>query len=750
MPTAVPKFRDDLVVSEQEVGGETCFVIKDPETGRFFRWGEAEHFFASQLDGNTSLTEVRSRVAQKFGVTNGLESLQSFIEQLRRAGLLEEARPPSDRNTALPPRVRGSVLYLRLKAFDPNRLLDELARRLSFVFTSGFVLLSAMTILFALGVVIANWDEARLDLIRLYSPQGVLIAWFTALVVTALHEFAHGVTCKHFGHSVREMGFLLIYFQPAFYCNVSDAWLIPEKSKRLWVTFAGGYFELFLWALATLIWRVTEPTSSLSYVALVVLATSGIKTVLNLNPLLKLDGYYLLSDYLELPNLRQRAFAYLRGQMRRALGTATWVLTPETSRERAIYTAYGLLAGAFSFSLLGYLALKFGGFLVERYQGPGFLLFAVLVVAAVRPSLPKPLSEGTPALPKPQPGRRGALRRRALVLTFLGCVLALLLFGRMELTVSGPFEILPAHNTDVRAEVDGIIEEILLDEGDVVQAGAVVARLSARDHRAELEKIQAEMAAQRARLRMLKVGPRQEELDLATITVEKADKALHYARSRQVRVQALFNERLASEKEIEEAEEQATIREKELQEARGQLNVLLAGSRAEEIEATEAEISRLVAQRSYLEGQLSRVEVKTPIARVITTRKLREKVGQHVSKGDLIAEVHELSVVQAEIEVPEKEIADVRLRQRVVIKANAYPEQTFYGEVASIAPTASRDQEGYASRTIRVTTALDNSGLRLKPEMTGSAKIRCGERSILALASRRVSRLIRVEFWSWW
>src|SRR5436189_2350861 len=179
-------------------------------------------------------------------------------------------------------------------------------------------------------------------------------------VITA-HEFAHGLTCKNFGGSVREIGFLLLYFQPAFYCNVSYAWLFPEKSKRLWVTFAGAYFEVFIWALATLVWRVTDPYTLVHYLALVVVATSGIKTLFNLNPLIKLDGYYLLSDYLEVPNLRSRAFSYLlaraRNFWRAPAGEAT-----VSARERRIYLLYGLLAWVYSYWLLGYVTLRFGSY----------------------------------------------------------------------------------------------------------------------------------------------------------------------------------------------------------------------------------------------------------------------------------------------------------------------------------------------------------------------------------------------------
>lgn len=148
---------------------------------------------------------------------------------------------------------------------------------------------------------------------------------------------------------------MLIYLQPAFYCNVSDAWLFPKKSSRLWVTFAGAHLEVTLWALATVIWRLTEPGTLISHLALVVMASSGIKTLFNLNPLIKLDGYYLLSDYLDVPNLRGRAFGYLGSLMKRILGLPVQGNQEVPARERRIYLLYGLLAGAFSILFLGYV-----------------------------------------------------------------------------------------------------------------------------------------------------------------------------------------------------------------------------------------------------------------------------------------------------------------------------------------------------------------------------------------------------------
>ena len=203
-------------------------------------------------------------------------------------------------------------------------------------------------------------------------------------------------------------------------------------------------------------------------------------------------------------------------------------------------------------------------------------------------------------------------------------------------------------------------------------------------------------------------------------------------------------------------------------EAEGKLALLVAGTRQEEIDAAEAEIARLRAQRDYQAEQLRLVNVVTPIAGVITTptRQLRGMIGQQVNKGDLIAEVHELKTITAEIAISEKEIGDVHVGQTVFVKARAYPEQTFAGTVTSIAtavtgnsraPTVSgastattpqSTTEG--ERTVLVTTRLDNTSHFLKPEMTGKAKIYCGGRSIFDLITRRLARTVRVEFWSWW
>src|SRR5262249_18935398 len=159
-----------------------------------------------------------------------------------------------------------------------------------------------------------------------------------------------------------------------------------------------------------------------------------------------------------------------------------------------------------------------------------------------------------------------------------------------------------------------------------------------------------------------------------------------------------------SRREYELTEEMVSVREKELEEANRKLTVLLAGSRKEEIEATEAEIERLRAQQHFLEEQRRVGSGGSPISGVVTTPRFKEKIGQNIKKGELIALVHELKSVTAEISIAETEIADVHVGQKVVLKARAYPGKTFCGAVSAIAPMATKVDEtrGDRDRSIRV------------------------------------------------
>jgi putative peptide zinc metalloprotease protein len=841
------RLRKDLVFSRQQMAGEAIVVVKDQARGTYFRLREAEWFIIEQFDGETSLETVQKRAEEKFEATLPQETLRIFVLNLSKNGFFETGKQKerSDPRRGKQ-RIRGSLLYLRFHAFDPDRLFTRLAQKVWFFNTPHFVIFSAALILVAMGITITHWSEISQDVDRLYRVSAIPLIMLTMFVVITAHEFAHGLTCKQFGGEVHEVGFMLIYFQPAFYCNVSDAWLFPEKSRRLWVGFAGPFFELFLWAIATFLWLITEVDTLINFISLIVMASSGIKTLLNFNPLIKLDGYYLLSDYLETPNLRRRAFRYIGNGIKRLSGLMVEETESPTARERRIYLIYGLIATVASFSLLALVFVQAGKALIENNQPILLALLVGFVGLRVRRRLqrlfgrsadpdeeeglaspypkasaaisdvaseenkitekrdsaetaenttlekhaPDELAENT-AIEKrrpvalvekneklvrrssQRPDRPGKRRRRSWKLpirlvVILGAILAILYFGKMEHRIAGQFHVLPVRSADVRADIEGIIEMIAVNEGDQVREGDLIARLSDRDLRPEVAKTEAHIHQMQAKLKMLEVGPTAMEIEVAKSAVARAEESLKFARRHASRNQQLLNEQIISRKDFETTQELAALAENQLVEANNKLNVVLQGTRPEEIAAAKSEIEGLETQRRHLKDQLHRLNLYSTTSGIIATpaRQLKELRRQLVKKGDLISKIYDPKAMTAEIMISEKEITDVKVGQKVSLKAMTYPDMTFEGTVTAIGVAAqgggqssssstspgaaSLTSSGSASKTILVTTQLDNSSLLLKPEMTGHAKIYCGERCLLDLLKWRLARVIKVEFWSWW
>jgi multidrug resistance efflux pump len=348
---------------------------------------------------------------------------------------------------------------------------------------------------------------------------------------------------------------------------------------------------------------------------------------------------------------------------------------------------------------------------------------------------------------------------------------AVAVFGRLQLRIGGPVSVLPEQNADVRAAVDGIVEDITVDEGDAVRAGDVIARLSNHATVAELRKTDASLRETRAELDKLVAGATPEEFALANTALSRVESRLRVARSNLARVQALFATAAVSRQEVEAAQDLVTTGEIDVADARARLELLRRRSRPEDIEAARARLASLEAQQRFLEGEVHELTVVSPASGVVATpsRQLTEMRGQLVARGALIAKVYDFSTVRAQLVVSEKDIADVRVGQPVALRTRAYPDVAFRGTVTAIAtevaPTSSSSAQsttgtsspgssttlpGSASRTFVVTTQIDNRDLLLKPGMTGQGKIYAGQRSIIGLITRRLARTFKVEFWSWW
>ena len=775
-----PRLRNDLIVRRQQTPRGVFVVVKDPASGDFYRFGEVEDFILQQLDGVAPLEEIRRRAESRFGAPLPDGALEIFVQKLDKNRLLETDRAPRRDRGHSGGRVRGNLLYLRLPVFDPTRLFDWLLPRARFFFTRRFMTFSAVVIVLAAATLAMSWTSFRGDLTRVSFPSAIPTLIAVLFILVSMHEFAHGMACRHFGGEVREVGFMLIYFAPACYCNVSDAWLFPERAKRMWVGFAGPYFELFLWALAVFAWQVTEADSWINYIALLVMIGSGVKTLVNFNPLIKLDGYYLLSDFLEIPNLRRKSFRYVGSLIKRLMGSSDPLETTASPRERRVYLTYGAIATVYSFSLLGFMTMKAGGILIGKGQPVALALFGAMVGSRFRSRIRGLMGRGTPdddpdeptSAPdaesgnepekKPRSSRSFWTERRRLVIAgAVGVSLLALVFGRVELRVSGPVSVLPVENADVRAGVAGVVDEVVVDEGDRVRAGDLIARLSDQTLLSDLQTTEAEIREAHANLQKLEAGPTAAEIAVARATLARAADQAAYARSQSSRVAQAFELKLVSRREFEDTEALASAAKGEKVEAQRRLDVLLAGTRREEIEAARARVEALETRQSHLAEETRRLTVVSPVAGVVATpsRELRAMVRQYVPTGGLIAKVYDIETVVAQIMVSERDIGEVRPGQRIEVRTRAHPGVAFRGVVTSIAvaadasqtmalPTSSSGSRSAAAKMFLVTSRIDNHSRLLLPGMTGRAKVSCGQHRVLDLIGRRFMQTFKVDLWS--
>jgi putative peptide zinc metalloprotease protein len=748
MPAAHPKFRDDLVISQLDDRQEAAFVVKDPVTKRFFRLKQHEIFIAQQLDGSTSLEEIQHRFEQKFDISLPKDKLDRFIRRLQDLSFLESSR--SDRELSRAQRNALSrqsplqrLLYIRLRTLNPNRLFDALLPRIGFFFTRQFVLFVIGLTAVALYITISNWAEYTAQAKSLIVAGTIPTLLLVVLLVTVLHEFAHGLTCKYYGGNVHGIGFLLIYFLPAFYCDVSDAWLFKEKSKRLWVSFAGIFFQIFLWGLATIMWRILDTETWLSKATCLMMATSGISTIFNLNPLLKLDGYYLIVDYFKIPNLRKRAFEYLGSTIKGGLGVKRTESYGATAKEKRIYLFYGILAGLYSAGLLLFILWKVAGYVFSRLQGTGLVLLTVVCLLLFTGILEKWI---VTIYNMATQGKGIDVRRKRtmIVLTAIALFFIIAIFGKWELKISNKAELLPSSRASIRADVAGTIREILVEEGDVVTSNQVIARLDDMEYRAEKLKTEAEIAKWQAELDLLQKGPLDEEIEQLQKLVEKARMKVTFAEREFNRISELFAKNLIASTEYEKAKEELSLRRKELEQAESDLEVLYAGYRTEKIKAAQAEVERLRSSLAYLEEQIARTAITSPIPGVVSTRHLSDKLKEYVEVGDEICMVVDYRILSLEIPVSEKDVSHVRIGQRVKFRARAMPGIAFHGKVTAVAPVAVSNS---ARKVFISTSEVDNPDLLLHPGMTGNAKIYCGKKRFIYLWTRKIIQFIRVEFW---
>lgn len=314
--------RAGVRVRRQFFRGEQWQVVEDPFCNQFFRLRPAAYAFVGRLRADRTVQQVWSECLEKDpDNTPGQEEILRLITQLYFANLLQyEAPMDSARLFERYQRRRGretrsrwlNIMFMRIPLIDPDEWLNRWRGLARWLFSPFSLLIWLAVVGIGLQTAVNNFGLLRQQSQGVLAPGNLFLLYLGLVIIKALHEFGHAFACKRFGGEVHIMGIMLLIFTPTPYMDATASWGFRSRWQRILVGLAGMLVEVFMASLAVLVWANTGP-GTLHNLAYNMIFVASVSTILfNGNPLLRYDGYYILSDLLEIPNLYQRAGQQLK------------------------------------------------------------------------------------------------------------------------------------------------------------------------------------------------------------------------------------------------------------------------------------------------------------------------------------------------------------------------------------------------------------------------------------------------------
>jgi putative peptide zinc metalloprotease protein len=485
--------RSDIVVRRLVQKDEVNYVVKDPLIQAYYKFSPDEWEIMSLFDGTRTLDQM----IEEYSVRHPSEyideeTIMGHRQALKEMDLLN--LPAIEKSLQFMERMKEqrkslaekskfkNLFEITFSAWDPDETFNKVIPYLRFLYTKAFFIISFMAIMMMAVVNVIKWEEFKQGTLALYSFTDkslwqILVFVVLMTVTGTIHELGHGLTLKHFGGEVRAVGFLLFYLTPAFYCDVSDSYLLQSRKERLWITFAGTYCELVLCSIATFVWYFAVPGTLIYDLAFQVILFTGISSFLiNMNPLIKLDGYYALMDWLELPEMREESFQYLGIKIKKLFGLQVEEMLGMTRRKRRIYVMYGFFAILYTLMVYVFIVFWLRNIYLESFKAFGYVLLIGTLYLLFR----KELRQGFSFFRFVYLDKKEVLMKR-LKNVYVGgaAVLLLLLFTipKTHMKVSGPCEVQPVEQTEVRSEVEGFVRAVRVQENQIVAPGQELAFL---------------------------------------------------------------------------------------------------------------------------------------------------------------------------------------------------------------------------------------------------------------------------------
>ena len=492
-----PKLREHASVSRHRYRGGSWYVLHDHATGRTFRLSASSYLIVGGMDGVRTIDQLWQDAAARLGQeAPSQDELIQLLAQLYSAELLQsEATPDSvellRRSTRIG-RTRWleklfNPLALRVRFWNPDKFLERTS-----VFTHWFglngLLLWAIIVLPAIVLGLQHWRELSENAAdQILAANNILLVGLTFIVLKIFHELGHGYAVKAFGGTVYEIGIMFLVFTPLPYVDASAASQFRSKWQRALVGAAGMMVEFFLASIALYVWLSVEPglVRALAYNVIIV---AGISTVLfNGNPLLRYDGYYILSDVIEIPNLAQRAsryWGYLISKYIFGMENIPEVVT--TPGERCWFLFYA--PASFMYRVFVMFAIAI--FIASEHLALGVAIAIWALISGIAQPVGKALWQVV-ASPQFQHNRARAVTT-TLCIVLIASIALLWIPAPLHTTTEGVVWLPEA--AIVRAGTSGFVKRLLVDPGRIVAVGDALVESDDLTLRAALDALRARVA----------------------------------------------------------------------------------------------------------------------------------------------------------------------------------------------------------------------------------------------------------------
>lgn len=728
--------RTDLSAKKQQYLGRTYWIVKDPIGLKYFRFQDEEYYILNQLDGTRSLDDIKDDFEKEFPPQKiTLDELQNFIGQLHQSNLIV-AGVPNQGHELLKRRNKrrkqemiaaaSNILCIRFKGIDPNRLLDRMLPYVRWIFHPATLISCVVLMLAALSLVMIEFDAFRAKLPefqQFFGVKNIFLLSLTLGVTKVIHEFGHGLSCKYLGGECHEMGIMILVLTPCLYCNVSDSWMLPNKWHRAAIGMAGVFVECVLAAICTFFWWFTKD-GLFHYLCLNVMFISSVSTIIfNINPLLRYDGYYILSDILEIPNLRQKATKVM------AKKASEWFLGMENQddpflpqRNQMLFAAYTVAAVMYRWVVMASILF----FVYRFFDSYGLKVVGQIIGAmSLYGLLVMPLWKIAKFFWVP--GRIYRVKKVRFYTSLSGVllILAFCLFVPLPYSVYAPLVLELRSDEAVTTNIlvpktGGRLVEIKVRDGATVRKGDILAILANPSLDQELVRLQGELLE--ARLRY----------DMFSALLEQRDAAARQQELRE-RIEALTKMILARQRERQLLELAAP----------GDGVVVSPYWKTKKKEDDPTVFDALPEWNGL------------PL--------LDRNLGLTLPPGTHVCSVGDPKKLEAVMIVNQSKIDFIQAGQKVKIKLEALPAETFVGEIeraidiehqrmesvpvqlstkgGGAVPTTTEENgiERPQSPSFRVRVNLDNDNLEMKVGMTGRGKIRVEPQTLWARLWRLVT-----------